>query len=173
MSSNEAVATATVDAAGMVTITGVAAGTATITVTGMDAMSGMSAMQMIMVTVMDEPMPPMPASNLMAEANGDGTVTLTWMPGENANQHFVAGTADGSTYAVWAYASEMGTFTTMADLLTIGAEYRFWILAGQWEQEADGDWVGTWAADGWSNVATATPRMASAAPPPPPAPGGG
>ena len=50
MSSNEAVATATVDAMGMVTVTGMMAGTATITVTATDA-AGEMASQMFMVTV--------------------------------------------------------------------------------------------------------------------------
>ena len=56
MSDMEMYATATVDTMGMVTITGVAAGTATITVKAMDP-HGEYAMQTITVTVEAEPEP--------------------------------------------------------------------------------------------------------------------
>ena len=172
----EAVASVAMDEmdGSMATITGVAAGTATITVTAMDADgSGESASQMINVTVADMPMDPESASDLTAMANGDGTVTLEWDLGANANTHFVAGTSDsGATYSVWEFATEDGTFTSMEGDLTIGTEYTFWILAGQFEQDARGNWMGDWAADGWSNGATATPMMSSTVPPPPTLPGG-
>ena len=171
VSDDEMTATATVDA-GTVTITGVAPGSATITVTATDP-DGETGTQMINVTVADMPMDPESASDLTAMANGDGTVTLEWDLGANANTHFVAGTSDsGATYSVWEFATEDGTFTSMAGDLTIGTEYSFWIRAGQFEQDARGNWMGDWAADGWSNGATATPMMSSTVPPPPPPPGG-
>ena len=171
MSDDEMVATAEVNASGMVTITGVSMGTATITVTASDP-GGMSAMQMINVTVMDEPMPVMAASGLSAQANGDGTVTLNWTPGPNATHHFVAGTADsGATWAVWQYSDGMDTHTTMAGDLTLGTEYTFYILAGQFEEDDRGNWDGDWAD--WSNSATATPMMSSGPPIPPPPTSGG
>ena len=76
------VATATVDSAGMVTITGVAMGTATITVTATDP-DGMYDMQTIMVTVMM--MPPMElgdpvVTGAMSDATGMATIMLTPAP---------------------------------------------------------------------------------------------
>ena len=88
-SSDDMIATATVDDMGMVTITGVAEGMATITVTASDP-GGMYAMQTIMVTVMM--MPPMELgapsiTSVMSDADGMATVML--MPGDNATKHYI------------------------------------------------------------------------------------
>ena len=92
MSSNSAVATATVDAMGMVTIMGVSVGTATITVTATDTM-GASAMQEIMVTVESADTTLGAPSNVMASYDdtdpGRISVTVTWTDGANAAQHAV------------------------------------------------------------------------------------
>ena len=76
MSSDDMIATATVDDTGMVTITAVAAGMATITVTATDP-SDRSAMQEIMVTVdTDATVPGMPMS-VVAKAMGHD-IKVTW-----------------------------------------------------------------------------------------------
>ena len=95
------VATATVDSAGMVTITGVAEGMATITVTASDPM-GAYAMQTIMVTVMM--MPPGEGEMMTLASNVLGsylaavnTFGVTWTPAADAQQQYVvlASLADG------------------------------------------------------------------------------
>ena len=93
-SSDDMIATATVDDMGMVTITGVAEGMATITVTATD-MDGAYAMQTIMVTVMAEGMPTdgemltSPSGVDAASLPGTGAVSVSWTPGQNATQHWV------------------------------------------------------------------------------------
>ena len=117
-------------------------------------------MQTFMVTVMM--MPPMElgaAMDLTAMANDDGSITLMWTPGTSATHHFVAGTDgafDATGIKVWEFSSAMGTHTVSADLLTSGTVYDFYVISGQFEEQADGSWPGKWAAEGWSNAATAT-----------------
>ena len=78
-------ATATVDDMGMVTITGVAAGTATITVTATD-MAGAMATQEIMVTVeAAEPEEVGPATGVTTGPfNEGGVIQVNWDPAPNA-----------------------------------------------------------------------------------------
>ena len=93
-------ATATVDNMGMVTITGVAAGTATITVTATD-MEGAYAMQTVMVTVTAAELAA-PTGVMAAIDDSDPgvtNVTITWTNGANADGHEV-GLVDLSDYSV-------------------------------------------------------------------------
>ena len=125
---------------------------------GMGEYSDGMAMATTMVTVVDAP-PLGPASGLTATANADGSVMLTWTAGTSATHHFVAGTDgafDATGIKVWEFSSAMGTHTVSADLLTSGTVYDFYVTSGQFEEQADGSWPGKWAAEGWSNAATAT-----------------
>ena len=90
--------------------------------------------------------------NLMATANDDGSIMLSWTAGTDANFHFVSGNL-GAT--VWEYASEMNMHTVPADKLMAGDEYTFHVLSGYWLKEA-GSWQGMWAPSGWSSAAMAT-----------------
>ena len=78
-SSDDMVATAMVDAMGMVTITAVGEGDATITVTATDP-HGMSAMQdiMVMVTVTAPPVELMAPQNVRVVLNSAGTLVVGW-----------------------------------------------------------------------------------------------
>ena len=96
-----------------------------------------------------------PAMNLMATANDDGSITLSWTAGMDANYHFVAGTA-GDGYPVWGGSSAMDSHTVSADMLAAGMQYTFYVLSGYWMEQDDGTWDGMWAAAGWSNAAMAT-----------------
>ena len=88
-SSDDMIATATVDDMGMVTITGVAEGMATITVTATDADgSGMSAMQEIMVTVSDTP--PATTAPMGADHSVLGnSITVAWDPNSAQNTKLI------------------------------------------------------------------------------------
>ena len=93
-------ATATVDNMGMVTITGVAAGSATVTVTATD-MDGAYAMQTVMVTVTAAELAA-PTGVMAAIDDSDPgvtNVTITWTNGANADGHEV-GLVDLSDYSV-------------------------------------------------------------------------
>ena len=134
MSDSTMYATAEVDNMGMVTVTGVAAGTATITVTATDDM-GESAMQTFMVTVEAADTTLGNAMSLAAMVGTDpGDVTLTWTPGENATIHWIAGVRvvngaiDPDFTPIWHAASGNGTHTVNAP--TAG-EYVFAVIAGQ------------------------------------------
>ena len=84
LSSDDMIATATVDAMGMVTVMGEAPGTATITVTATDA-AGESATQMIMVTVEAAVTELTKPTNVRAVSNAAGELTLTWEGSHNAD----------------------------------------------------------------------------------------
>ena len=86
---DSASSSAPVDCMDMVTITGVAAGMATITVTAMDAGSGMSASQTIMVTVAERQQVLMAPTNVGTISLFAGQVGVAWQPGENAFGHLV------------------------------------------------------------------------------------
>ena len=90
MSSDSSVATATVDAMGMVTIMGVSMGTATITVTASDSM-GAYDMQDIVVTVESADTTLGAPSSVMATVDdtdpGAPSVTITWGAANNADRY--------------------------------------------------------------------------------------
>ena len=85
MSSDDTVATATVDNMGMVTITGVSHGEATITVTATD-MAGASASQTIMVTVEAVRMAP---TTVTVNPVGSGLVNVEWTPVPGAAGYYI------------------------------------------------------------------------------------
>ena len=126
---------------------------------GMGEYSDGMAMATTMVTVVDAP-PLGPASGLTATPNADGSVMLTWTTGTSATHHFVAGT-DGAFDATGSQSMEVlrrpwRTHTVSADLLT--SRYGVRLLRSRpiagtrrWHR-----WPGKWAAEGWSNAATAT-----------------
>ena len=128
-SSDEMVATATVDDMGMVTITGVAEGMATITVTASDPM-GAYAMQTIMVSVMM--MPPMELgapsiTSVMSDAEGMATVML--MPGDNATKHWAwAAPTDGSE-GMWHGDSALAGDATTVTFSGLTSDMNYWFIA--------------------------------------------
>ena len=111
MSTDDMIASSTVDNMGMVTITGVAAGSATITVTATDQ-DGLYAMQTIAVTV-EAAMLTAPSSVTVCSA-GDpgcpdvtaGQVKVTWTDGANAIGHLVL-LFDTSDYSLASPAATM------------------------------------------------------------------
>ena len=144
-SSDDAIATAIVANDGMVTITGVAAGSATITVMATDP-DGASASQTIAVTVEAFVAPVLgDASGLMAAAGADaGTVELTWTPGPNATRHFVAGVKQSDLDAgtpgdslIWTFAESPDSHTVTG--LDSGEVYLFVVIAG--DDDGWGDWT--------------------------------
>ena len=147
MSSDTAVATATVDA-GTVTIMGVAPGTAVITVTGMDAVSGMSGTQMINVTVADMPLPMLGdpvVTGAMSNAAGSAMISLT--PGANADQHWIwAQPTDLSQGMFSTRVPGDATSFTMTGL-TSGMSYWFTAVAGRDMEDGTTEWSNY---SGWS-----------------------
>ena len=118
MSDMEMYATATVDNMGMVTITGVAAGSATITVTAMD-MAGESATQDIMVTVEAADTTPRAPSGVTATVDdadpGNTMVTVDFTPGANIPAHGVV--LFTSDFSSWPYiARAMGNSHTFENV---------------------------------------------------------
>ena len=97
MSNMPTYATATVDTMGMVTITGVAEGMAIITVTATDGM-GESDMQTIDVTVgaADTSLQDIPDSSISVTNNANGSITVSWMGGDNADSFIVVAAELGS-----------------------------------------------------------------------------
>lgn len=168
-SSNTSVATVTFTAT-RATITAKYAGTATVTIYGADQHRLRSPAHNVTVTVssVDLGMP----MNLMADA-GDGSVTLTWMGGENASMHWIAGVAtdeDGNNVNaknVWMSADGatmndagmmMITISMTSDGMALenGTTYKFTVNAGRGTiGEADEEWAG------WADIVTATPMAAA------------
>ena len=140
-SSDDMIATATVDDMGMVTITGVAEGMATITVTASDP-GELYAMQTIMVSVMMMPSMELGApsiTSVMSDAEGMATVML--MPGDNATKHWVwAAPTDGSA-GMWHGDSALAGDATMVTFsgLTGGMNHWFIAVAGR-GTGADSEW---------------------------------
>jgi hypothetical protein len=98
------------------------------------------------------------ASELTARANDDGSITLSWTAGTSATHHFVAGTPGAFTaedIVVWEFSSAMDSHTVMADMLNSGTTYSFYVISGQFEEQADGSWPGEWST--WTR-ATATAK---------------
>ena len=144
-SNNEAVATASVDAAGMVTITAVGVGTATVTVTASDP-DGESATQDIAVTVAAAPVPELgDPSGLSATSAAAGEATVTWTPGANATVHWVWSAPRDGSAGMWTEAAGDAGMATVSGL-TSGADYWFIVIAGQ--APADG---GATKFSAWSN----------------------
>ena len=91
------------------------------------------------------------AMDLTAMNNGDGTVTLMWTPGPNANIHWVGAarrdgagfdTATGST--VWEKADMAGSHTVDVSSLTAGT-YAFTVIAGQYDEATSMEnWDSAW-----------------------------
>ncbi|MCY3692256.1 MAG: fibronectin type III domain-containing protein [Chloroflexi bacterium] len=101
MSTDDMIASSTVDNMGMVTITGVAAGSATITVTATDA-AGESAMQTIAVTV-EAAMLGAPSGVTAVVDETDprmDDVIVSWTPGEGADSHDVVLYSSGPAYDI-------------------------------------------------------------------------
>ena len=94
-SSDDMIATATVDDMGMVTITGVAEGMATITVTASDPM-GESAMQTIMVSVMTPNMAPMAGDDVADQMVYVGAMVEVQSNFSDPDEDMLSYTADSS-----------------------------------------------------------------------------
>ncbi len=150
-SDDEAVATASVDAAGMVTITAVGVGTATVTVTASDP-DGESATQDIAVTVAAAPVPPLgDPSGLSATSAAAGEATVTWTPGANATVHWVWSAPRDGSAGMWTEAAGDAGMATVSGL-TSGADYWFIVIAGQ--APADGGATKFSAWSNWSGLTT-------------------
>ena len=87
------------------------------------------------------------ASDLSATVNADGSVTLAWTPGANANVHAFAGqrvTEDGidnGSYSFYGYADELaGQAVPAADLISGG--WTFFVLAGYRTRDGGETWTG-------------------------------
>jgi hypothetical protein len=107
-----------------------------------------------------EPMLGAAATDVMATANADGSVTLSWTADPAATHYFVAG-IDADTdpdSLVWEFADNLGSHTVTAELdgdaLASSETYRFLVIAGRW-MESGGTWTGSWGST-WSNVDMAT-----------------
>ena len=140
------VATATVDSAGMVTITGVAEGMATITVTASDPMDAY-AMQTIMVNVMMAlPMELGDTSIISAMSNAAGEATIMIMPGDNATKHYIW--AQPTDRSQGMYSDEAAGDADMVTIsgLTSGMNYWFIAIAGR-GTGTDSEWS---AWSGWT-----------------------
>ena len=132
-SSDDMIATATVDDMGMVTITGVAEGMATITVTATD-MDRESAMQTIMVTVMM-------ATTMMDElgtamdvifgVNRGGALQVSWTKAANATGYVIiaVNTNDVNNDVVVAATNDGDDETWNMSGLTRGATYQVYVAA--------------------------------------------
>ena len=147
MSSDDMVATATVDDMGMVTITAMGAGMATITVTASDP-GELYAMQEIMVTVMM--MPPMElgdpvVTGTMSDATGMATIMLT--PGANAGQHWIW--AQPTDRSEGMFSEKVAGDATSANMtgLTSGMSYWFTAVAGRDMEDGPTEWS---EYSGWS-----------------------
>ena len=146
-SSDDMIATATVDDMGMVTITGVAEGMATITVTASDP-GELYAMQTIMVTVM---MPPPlelgdpVVTGAMSDATGMATIMLT--PGANADQHWIW--AQPTDLSEGMFSEKVAGDATSANMtgLTSGMSYWFTAVAGRDMEDGPTEWSDY---SGWS-----------------------
>ncbi len=127
MSSDDMIASSTVDNMGMVTITGVAAGPATITVTATDE-AGESASQTIMVTVNAIPLmaPTITGTNPV----GSGIVLVSWDSVANATGYFLIATnltdATAPTHTAAAMADAK---SGQIQGLTVGDEYLIFVGA--------------------------------------------
>ena len=145
MSSDEMVATAMVDDMGMVTITPMGAGMATITVTAMDAVSGMDAMQEIMVTVMVAELGDPVVTDAMSNAAGMATIMLT--PGANADQHWIW--AQPTDLSQGMFSEKVAGDATSANMtgLTSGMSYWFTAVAGRDMEDGPTEWS---EYSGWS-----------------------
>ena len=148
-SSDDMIATATVDDMGMVTITGVAEGMATITVTATDP-GELYAMQEIMVTVMM--MPPMElgdpvVTGAMSDATGMATIMLT--PGANADQHWIW--AQPTDLSEGMFSERVAGDATSANMtgLTSGMSYWFTAVAGRDMEDGPTEWseYSDWSAE--------------------------
>ena len=132
-SSDDMIATATVDDMGMVTITGVAEGMATITVTATDP-DGMYAMQTIMVTVMM-------ATTMMDELgtatgigvgfNRGGALQVYWTKAANAMGYIIVAidTADSTVGGDPVVLNDGDAETRNISGLTPGATYDIYVIA--------------------------------------------
>ena len=143
--SDEMVATAMVDDMGMVTITPMGAGMATITVTAMDAVSGMDAMQEIMVTVMVAELGDPVVTDAMSNAAGMATIMLT--PGANADQHWIW--AQPTDLSQGMFSEKVAGDATSANMtgLTSGMSYWFTAVAGRDMEDGPTEWS---EYSGWS-----------------------
>ena len=119
-------ATAEVDDMGMVTITGVAAGAATITVTAMDA-AVESATQMIAVTVEAAPPELMEPTNIQANPQGSGLVSVSWRTVDGASGYTIIAinVEDVNDYETKILDDETETSTQIA--LTAGKTYNIYV----------------------------------------------
>ena len=144
------IATAEVDAMGMVTITAVDAGTATIMVTATDP-AGATAKQTFMVTVEAATMELGAPSITSVMSNSAGMAIIMLMPGENADQHWVYAyrTDYKEDYIRSPKAAGDATSVTMSGL-TSGMSYWFIAVAGRGEGD-DAKW------SHWSGWSEATP----------------
>ena len=127
-SSDDAIATASVADNGMVTITGVAAGSATITVMATDP-DGASDSQTIAVMVEAPPMFSEP-TGVMATVDAAGVPTVTWTPGDAATSQvvIVVNAADDTDYCLGVVAGDASSHTC-TDALTSGATYVVLVIA--------------------------------------------
>ena len=150
-SNNEAVATASVDAAGMVTITAVGVGSATVTVTASDP-DGESATQDIAVTVAAAPVPELgDPSGLSATSAAAGEATVTWTPGANATVHWVWSAPRDGSAGMWTEAAGDAGMATVSGL-TSGADYWFIVIAGQAPADDGATKFSNWT--NWSALTT-------------------
>ena len=91
------------------------------------------------------------AMNLMATANDDGSVTLSWTAGANATHHFVAGTDGAWTAAdvdVWEYSSGHGSpyrVRRRTGRPVRSTSSYVWSGYSKWMEAAAGEWSGEWA----------------------------
>lgn len=167
------VATAMSNGGGSVTVTAVGVGTADITVTASDGRA--QATQTFMVTVSEVPDMTLGTASGLTATGGDGSVTLSWMPGNNATMYYVAGVAvmdDGSydySKNVWMSddlpaADDSGMVSITISMtsdgmgLVNGTQYAFFVLSARM---MDGmlEWTD------WSNLARATPMAAGSGSP--------
>ncbi len=179
-SDNTDVATAVSNGGGSVTVTAVGVGTANITVTASDGRA--QATQTFMVTVSEVPDMTLGTASGLTATGGDGSVMLSWNPGNNATMYYVAGVAvmsDGSydySKNVWMNddlpaADDSGmvsiTISMTSDEMGLvnGTQYAFFVLSARM---MDGmlEWTD------WSNMARATPMAAGSGGPGSPFPTG-
>lgn len=126
-SSDEAAATANIpDGSNMLTITGVAAGTADITVTADDSNGG-TATQTFMVTVTPAPVELMAPTNIQADPQGSGLVSVEWRTAAGASGYTIIAinVDDVDDYETKILDDETETSTQIA--LTRGKTYNIYV----------------------------------------------
>ena len=156
-SGDDAIASATINADGMIAVTGVAVGSTTVTVTATDSgntAGNLSVSQTFTVTVESADTTLGNAMGLTAgptDDNDPGSIKLTWTAGANANIHWVVVVlvdANGDfdlDNSVWEQASAQDSHTVaMQTEGLIPGNYRAMVIAGMHDSDAGTTQWSTW-----------------------------